>query len=173
MADNRTVEELLQAPTEGHFGGVTSQSAKKKQEFVKSDDKQVVKKADEKKRDVLSDSEASSSSADENMSEVLKDQLQVKHVVIDTHVECQEKYAKLEAVRYEYMIRYSAYFDNDKQHRKQIGVESSENVSSESENQTENDCLVVEKENEKEENPKVIAPGMFKLNVSQCVSPIS
>nr|GEX71691.1 integrase, catalytic region, zinc finger, CCHC-type, peptidase aspartic, catalytic [Tanacetum cinerariifolium] len=51
---------------------------------------------------------------------VLKDQLQVKHVVIDTHVECQEKYAKLEAERYEYMIRYSAYFDNDKQHRKQI-----------------------------------------------------
>nr|GFC06095.1 hypothetical protein [Tanacetum cinerariifolium] len=51
---------------------------------------------------------------------VLKYQLQVKHVVIDTHVECQEKYAKLEAERYEYMIRYSAYFDNDKQHRKQI-----------------------------------------------------
>nr|GEY74805.1 hypothetical protein [Tanacetum cinerariifolium] len=51
---------------------------------------------------------------------VLKDQLQVKHVVIDTHVECQEKYAKLEAERYEYMIRYSAYFDNDKQHRKHI-----------------------------------------------------
>nr|GEU32618.1 hypothetical protein [Tanacetum cinerariifolium] len=51
---------------------------------------------------------------------VLKDQLQVKHVVIDTHVECQEKYAKLEAERYEYMIRYSVYFDNDKQHRKQI-----------------------------------------------------
>nr|GEY06088.1 hypothetical protein [Tanacetum cinerariifolium] len=52
--------------------------------------------------------------------DVLKDQLQVKHVVINTHVECQEKYAKLEAERYEYMIRYSAYFDNDKQHRKQI-----------------------------------------------------
>nr|GEW28163.1 hypothetical protein [Tanacetum cinerariifolium] len=49
---------------------------------------------------------------------VLKDQLKVKHVVIDTHVECQEKYAKLEAEIYEYMIRYSAYFDNDKQHRK-------------------------------------------------------
>nr|GEV95144.1 hypothetical protein [Tanacetum cinerariifolium] len=51
---------------------------------------------------------------------VLRDQLQVKHVMIDTHVECQEKYAKLEAGRYEYMIRYSAYFNNDKQHRKQI-----------------------------------------------------
>nr|GEZ40126.1 hypothetical protein [Tanacetum cinerariifolium] len=36
-----------------------------------------------------------------------------------------------------------------------------------------NDCLVVEKECDQEENPKVIAPGMFKLNVSLCVSPIS
>nr|GFC00140.1 hypothetical protein [Tanacetum cinerariifolium] len=37
---------------------------------------------------------------------------------------------------------------------KSKGFESSENVSSESENQTENDCLVVEKEYDKEENPK-------------------
>nr|GFC75706.1 hypothetical protein [Tanacetum cinerariifolium] len=43
---------------------------------------------------VFSDSEASSSSADEKIS--------------------GEKYAKLEAERYEYMIRYSAYFDNAK-----------------------------------------------------------
>nr|GEY51629.1 integrase, catalytic region, zinc finger, CCHC-type, peptidase aspartic, catalytic [Tanacetum cinerariifolium] len=115
----------------------SSQSANKKQEFVKTDNKRVEKKDDEKKRDmsrvkcynckkewhfakdckkvkeinenmvfmaqiekVLSDSEASSSSADEKISE--------------------EKYAKLEAERHEYMIRYSAYFDNDKQHRKQI-----------------------------------------------------
>nr|GEV85182.1 hypothetical protein [Tanacetum cinerariifolium] len=212
----------------------SSQSANKKQEFVKIDNKRVEKKDDEKKRDmgrvkcynckkeghfakdckkakeinanmvfmaqiekVLSDSEASSSSADEKISEVsyylsesesesefetseyydnstyyglflnndddqeifhdaiesasenfienhidsqkdydksdvdhndseekdqlvLKDQLQVKHIVIDTHVECQEKYAKLEVERYEYMIRYSAYFGNDKQHRKHI-----------------------------------------------------
>nr|GFB59657.1 hypothetical protein [Tanacetum cinerariifolium] len=49
---------------------------------------------------------------------------------------------------------------------KSKGFESSENVCSELENQTKNDCLVVEKEYDKEENPKVIAPGMFKLNVS-------
>nr|GFC35407.1 hypothetical protein [Tanacetum cinerariifolium] len=55
---------------------------------------------------------------------------------------------------------------------KSKGFESSEKVSSESENQSKNDCLVVEKECDKKENPKVIAPGMFKLNVSQCVSPI-
>nr|GEY68891.1 integrase, catalytic region, zinc finger, CCHC-type, peptidase aspartic, catalytic [Tanacetum cinerariifolium] len=218
----------------------------------------------------------------------LKDQLQVKHVVIDTYVECQEKYTKLKAERYEYMIRYSAYFDDDKQHMKQIvdqhvlydkmsvqlveldkhfkrsrenkiefandygnlnasyvnekinfdddyfqdiinpdfkktdspfqqksllkpyvpnvilkkiiidledevvnllekekvnletieslkskGFESSETVSSESENQRENDCHVVEKQCGNMESSKVIAPGIFKLNVSHCVSPIS
>nr|GFA99489.1 hypothetical protein [Tanacetum cinerariifolium] len=56
---------------------------------------------------------------------------------------------------------------------KSKGLESSENVISESKNQSENDCLVVEKECDKEENSKVIAPGMFKLSVSQCVSPVS
>nr|GFA98194.1 hypothetical protein [Tanacetum cinerariifolium] len=55
---------------------------------------------------------------------------------------------------------------------KSKSFKSSEKVCSESENQSENDCLVVEKECDKEENPNVIAPGMFKLNVSQCVSPI-
>nr|GEU95651.1 hypothetical protein [Tanacetum cinerariifolium] len=52
--------------------------------------------------------------------DVLQDQLKVKHVVIDTHTECQAQYAKLEEERYEYMIRYSALYDNDKQHRKKI-----------------------------------------------------
>nr|GEY64679.1 hypothetical protein [Tanacetum cinerariifolium] len=52
--------------------------------------------------------------------EVLQYQLKVKHVVIDTHIECQAQYAKLEEERYEYMIRYSALYDNDKQHRKKI-----------------------------------------------------
>nr|GFC88625.1 hypothetical protein [Tanacetum cinerariifolium] len=55
---------------------------------------------------------------------------------------------------------------------KSKSFESSENVCSESENQSENDRLVVEKECDKEEKTKVIAPGMFKLNMSQCVSPI-
>nr|GFB87440.1 retrovirus-related Pol polyprotein from transposon TNT 1-94 [Tanacetum cinerariifolium] len=50
---------------------------------------------------------------------------------------------------------------------KSKSFESSEKVSFELENQSENDCLVVEKECDKEENPNVIAPGIFKLNVSQ------
>nr|GEW63138.1 hypothetical protein [Tanacetum cinerariifolium] len=49
---------------------------------------------------------------------------------------------------------------------KSKGFETSENVISESENQSENDCHVVEKKCDKVENSKLIAPGMFKLNVS-------
>nr|GEW23038.1 hypothetical protein [Tanacetum cinerariifolium] len=56
---------------------------------------------------------------------------------------------------------------------KSKGFESSENEISETENQSENDCHVVEKECDNVENPKVIAPGMFKLSVSQSVSPMS
>nr|GEY62668.1 integrase, catalytic region, zinc finger, CCHC-type, peptidase aspartic, catalytic [Tanacetum cinerariifolium] len=55
---------------------------------------------------------------------------------------------------------------------KSKGFESSENAISESENQSENDCQVVEKECRKVVNSKVIAPRMFKLSVSQSVSPI-
>nr|GEY90454.1 hypothetical protein [Tanacetum cinerariifolium] len=56
---------------------------------------------------------------------------------------------------------------------KSTGCESSENAISESKNQSENDCHVVEKECDKVENLKVIAPEIFKLSVSQTVSPIS
>nr|GFA31710.1 integrase, catalytic region, zinc finger, CCHC-type, peptidase aspartic, catalytic [Tanacetum cinerariifolium] len=52
---------------------------------------------------------------------------------------------------------------------KSHGFESSENVISESENQSENDFQVVEKECDQVENSKVIAPGMFKLNTFSSV----
>nr|GEV15900.1 putative ribonuclease H-like domain-containing protein [Tanacetum cinerariifolium] len=55
----------------------------------------------------------------------------------------------------------------------ETGVQSSEKVVYETENQSENDCQVFEKECHKVVNSKVIAPGMFELNVSQSVSPIS
>nr|GEZ46968.1 integrase, catalytic region, zinc finger, CCHC-type, peptidase aspartic, catalytic [Tanacetum cinerariifolium] len=55
---------------------------------------------------------------------------------------------------------------------KSKGFESSKTVISELKNQSENDCLVVEKECDKVENSKVIAHRMFKLSVSQRVSPI-
>nr|GEY54543.1 hypothetical protein [Tanacetum cinerariifolium] len=56
---------------------------------------------------------------------------------------------------------------------KSKGFESSENAISETENQSENDCQVVEKECDKVDNPRLISPGMFKLSASQSVSPMS
>nr|GEU38823.1 integrase, catalytic region, zinc finger, CCHC-type, peptidase aspartic, catalytic [Tanacetum cinerariifolium] len=126
---------------------------------------------------------------------VLKDQPQVKHVVIDTHVECQEKkgngfenlsyFEKAKDLRptlYDEKLTSSLkpYVSNvilkkiiidledevinllekEKVNMETIEslkskkFESSEKVCSESENQSENDCLVVEKECHKEENPK-------------------
>nr|GEX80528.1 retrovirus-related Pol polyprotein from transposon TNT 1-94 [Tanacetum cinerariifolium] len=49
---------------------------------------------------------------------------------------------------------------------KSKGFESSENPTSESENQSENDCHVVENKCDQMENSQVIALGMFKLSVS-------
>nr|GEX40786.1 hypothetical protein [Tanacetum cinerariifolium] len=55
---------------------------------------------------------------------------------------------------------------------KSKGFLCSEKEIFESENQSENDCQVVENVCDDLENPNVIAPGMFKLSVSQSVSPI-
>nr|GEW84220.1 hypothetical protein [Tanacetum cinerariifolium] len=55
---------------------------------------------------------------------------------------------------------------------KSKGFKSSEHTISELKNQSENNCQVFEKECDKVENPKVIAPRMFKLSVSHSVSPI-
>nr|GEZ32889.1 uncharacterized mitochondrial protein AtMg00810-like [Tanacetum cinerariifolium] len=250
----------------------TSQSANKKQEFVKTDNKKVEKKDDEKKRDmsrvkcynykdeqvllakdqawiesssdsdqeinlnmvfmaqiekVLSDSEARSSSVDEKISEkriekanqqrkdfenqnkdlqdkydVLKNQAttsemnnkelneQLKELIEKNNdLLAQTKQTSslkpyvpnviLEKIIIDLENEVVSLLEKEKANLETIdslkskGFESSENVSSESKNKTENDCLVVEKEYDKEKNPKVIAPGMFKLNVSQCVSQIS
>nr|GEV36370.1 integrase, catalytic region, zinc finger, CCHC-type, peptidase aspartic, catalytic [Tanacetum cinerariifolium] len=68
--------------------------------------------------------------------------------------------------------------EKDKENLKTIeslkskGFELSEAAIFESENQSENDSLEVKKECDKVENSKVIAPGMFKLSVSQTVSPV-
>nr|GEX13953.1 hypothetical protein [Tanacetum cinerariifolium] len=97
------------------------------------------------------DFKASSSSADEKISEIIID---LEDEVVNL---LEKEKANLETT----------------ESLKSKGVESNEKVCSESKNQSENDCHVVEKECDKEENPKVIVPGMFKLNVSQCVSPIS
>ncbi|GJR54028.1 hypothetical protein Tco_1404549 [Tanacetum coccineum] len=56
---------------------------------------------------------------------------------------------------------------------KSKSFETSENATSESKNQSENDCQVDKKGCDNLENSKVISSGMFKINESQSVSPIS
>nr|GEU83572.1 hypothetical protein [Tanacetum cinerariifolium] len=74
----------------------------------------------------MESSKTSSSSADDKISEVSyylsKSESEYEYETSDYYdnTTTYEKYAKLEAERYGYMIRYSTYFDNDKQHRKQI-----------------------------------------------------
>nr|GEV04258.1 retrovirus-related Pol polyprotein from transposon TNT 1-94 [Tanacetum cinerariifolium] len=241
----------------------TSQSANKKQEFIKSDDNQIVKKADEKKRDVsrvkcynckkeghfakdckkakvknykyyktkmllakkdkdeqvlLAEDQAwmeSSSDLDQEINANMVFMAQIKKVLLDSEATSSSADEKIfeddyfqEIINPDFekidspfqqtssLIPYVPnvilkkiiinledeivnLLEKEKVNLETIkslkskSFESSEKDSSESENQCENDCLVVEKECDKEENPKVIAPGMFNLNVSQCVSPIS
>nr|GEU78255.1 retrovirus-related Pol polyprotein from transposon TNT 1-94 [Tanacetum cinerariifolium] len=120
------------------------QSANKKQEFVKTDDKKVEKKADEKKRDMRK-------VKCYNCKKEIHFAKDCKKAKEDKVVNLLEKEkANLETI----------------ESLKSKGFESSENAIFESENQSENDCFEVEKECDKVENPKEIAPGMFKLSVS-------
>nr|GFA21356.1 hypothetical protein [Tanacetum cinerariifolium] len=144
---------------------------------------------------VLSDSEASSSFADEKISEVIGLGYTLMFLThIDEVLEI-EKFKRSRENKIEFAYDYgnlNASYVNEKINFEddyfqkiinpdfekinspfqQTSLESSKKVCSESKNQSENDCLVIEKERDKEENPKVIASGIFKLNVSQCVSPI-
>ncbi|GJW97554.1 retrovirus-related pol polyprotein from transposon TNT 1-94 [Tanacetum coccineum] len=156
--------------------------------------------------------------------EILQEQLKVKHVMIDTHAECQARYAKLEEENFgiekfkrarenqiEFAYDYrnlNASYVNEKKFvsddyfqeiinpdfekidssfqqtsslkpyvpnviLEKIIIDLEDEVAiTESENQSENDCQMVEKGCDNLENAKVIAPGMFKINVSQSVSPI-
>nr|GEX50518.1 reverse transcriptase [Tanacetum cinerariifolium] len=115
---------------------------------------------------VLSDSETNSSSADDKISEKTSSlkpyvlDVILEKIIIDLEDEVvsllEKEKANLETIKY----------------LKSKGFELSENAISKTENQSENDCHVVEKECDNVEIPKVIAPGMFKLSLSQSVSPI-
>nr|GEZ23568.1 hypothetical protein [Tanacetum cinerariifolium] len=117
----------LKEPTNNNLRtSSSSQSANKKQEFVKTDNKRVKKKDNEKKRDTSRvncyNCKKEGHFAKDCKKVKVKDYeyYKTKMLLAKKDKDKQEKYAKLEAERYEYMIRYPAYFDNDKQHRKQI-----------------------------------------------------
>nr|GEV34624.1 retrovirus-related Pol polyprotein from transposon TNT 1-94 [Tanacetum cinerariifolium] len=221
----------------------TSQSANKKQEFVKTDNKKVEKKDDEKKRDMsrvkcynckkeghftkdckkvkvkdyeyyktkmllakkhkdeqvlVAEDQAwmeSSSDSDQEINANMVFMAQIEKVLSDSEASsspADEKISKktsslkpyvpnviLEKIIIDLEDEVVSLLEKEKANLKTIeslkskGFESSENAISESKNQSKNDCHVVEKECDKVENSKVIAPGMFKLSVSQSVSPIS
>nr|GEX25452.1 hypothetical protein [Tanacetum cinerariifolium] len=193
----------------------TSQSANKKQEFVKTDVKKVEKKDDEKKRYMskvkcynykdeqvlLAEDQAwmeSSSDSNQEINANMVFMAQIEKVLSDSETSSSSTDDKISEVSYylsesesEYEYETLEYYDNTTTYDEVVsllekekanletieslkskGFESSENAISESENQSENDCQVVEKECDNVENSNVIAPVMFKLSVSQSVSPI-
>nr|GEU64557.1 hypothetical protein [Tanacetum cinerariifolium] len=142
---------------EGHFAKDYKKAKVKDYEYYKT--KMLLAKKDK-------DEQASSSSADEKISEQtssLKSYVPnviLEKIIIDLEDEVvsllEKERANLETIK----------------SLKSKGFESSETVSSESENQSENDCHVVEKQCGNMKSSKVIAPGMFKLNVSQHFSSV-
>nr|GEZ70576.1 hypothetical protein [Tanacetum cinerariifolium] len=115
----------------------TSQSANKKQEFVKSDDKQVLKKTDEKKRDtnkdaackedkdeqvLLAEDQAwmeSSSDSDQEINANMVFMAQIEKVLSDSEASSSSVDEKISEVSYylseserEYEFKTSEYYDN-------------------------------------------------------------
>nr|GEV43417.1 hypothetical protein [Tanacetum cinerariifolium] len=123
-------KNLIESPIDHNESAVDHYDSKRIDKSIRKFDKRIAKclkrieKANQQNKDFENQNKDLQDKYDNDdllaQTNVLKDQLQVKHVVIDTHVECQETYAKLKAERYKYMIKYSVSFDNDKQHRKQI-----------------------------------------------------
>nr|GEY06359.1 putative ribonuclease H-like domain-containing protein [Tanacetum cinerariifolium] len=115
---------------------------------------------------VLSDSEESSSSIEETIAEQTSSLKPYVPTVI------------LEKIIIDLEDKVVSLLEKEKENLEIIeslnskGFDSSENAISESKNQSKNDCHIVEKGCDNLENSKVIAPGMFKINVSPSISPI-
>nr|GEY05258.1 ribonuclease H-like domain-containing protein [Tanacetum cinerariifolium] len=115
---------------------------------------------------VLSDSEESSSSVEETIDE----QTSSLKSYVPTMI--------LEKIIIDFEDELVSLLEKEKENLEIIeslkskGFESSKNAISKSENQSENDCQEVAKGCDNLENSKVIVPGMFKITVSQSVSPI-
>nr|GEW51271.1 integrase, catalytic region, zinc finger, CCHC-type, peptidase aspartic, catalytic [Tanacetum cinerariifolium] len=163
---------------EGHFAKDCKKAKVKYYEYYKT--KMMLTKKDKDEQVLLDEdqawmesSKASSSSADEKIFEIdslFQQTSSLKPYVLNVILE--KIIIDLEDEVVNLLEKEKANLETIES-LKSKGFESSETVTFESENQNENDCLVVEKECDKVENSNVIAPGMFKLNVSQCVPPIS
>nr|GEY09359.1 integrase, catalytic region, zinc finger, CCHC-type, peptidase aspartic, catalytic [Tanacetum cinerariifolium] len=163
----------------------TSQSANKKQEFVKTDDKKVEKKDDEKKRDtskkdkdeqvLLAEDQAwmeSRSDSDQEINANIVFMAQIGKVLSDSEASSSSRFLSslkpyvptviLEKIIIDLEDEVVSLLEKGKANLETIeslktkGFESSENAISESENQSENYCQVVEKECDNVENSKIV-----------------
>nr|GEU81385.1 hypothetical protein [Tanacetum cinerariifolium] len=144
--------------------GEKMKSANKKQEFVKSDDKKEDKKADEKKRDMIKvkcynckkEGHFSKDCNKAKQTSSLKPYVLnviLEKIIIDLENEVVSLLKKEKANLEKIMSLKSK------------GFESSENAIFETENQSKNDCQVVEKECHKVKNPKNVES---KLKRKRC-----
>nr|GEZ98188.1 hypothetical protein [Tanacetum cinerariifolium] len=110
---------------ERHFAKDCKKAKVKYYEYYKT--KMLLAKKDKDEQVLLAEDQAwmeSSSDSDQEINANMVFIAQIKKVLFDLEASSsfvdekiyEEKYAKLEAERYEYTIRYSSYFDNDKQH---------------------------------------------------------
>nr|GEU35191.1 uncharacterized mitochondrial protein AtMg00810-like [Tanacetum cinerariifolium] len=138
----------------------TSQSANKKQEFFKSNDKKEDKKADEKKRD-MSKVKCYNCKKEGHFDKDYNDE-QVLFAEEQAWMESSSDFDQEINANMVFMAQIEKFFQNQ---TKVLHLMKKPLL-------RENDCQVVEIECDKEENSKVITHGMFKLSVSQSVSPI-
>nr|GEV43932.1 hypothetical protein [Tanacetum cinerariifolium] len=150
---------------EGHF--VKDCKKVKVNDYECYKTKMLLAKKDKDEQVLLAEDKAwmaSSSDSDQEINANMVFMAQIEKVISDSEASSSSANDKIS----ENLKTIESLKSNDVE----TGVESSEKVVSETENKSENDCQVVEKECDNVENSKLIAPGMFKLSVPQSVSPI-
>nr|GEY20388.1 hypothetical protein [Tanacetum cinerariifolium] len=160
---------------EGHFAKDCKKVKVKDYEYYKT--KMLLAKKDKDEQVLLAEDQAwmeSSSDSDQEINANMVFIAPFEKVLFDSETSSSSTDEKI----YE-ASRSCKSFEKEKVNLETIkslkskGFESSETAISKSENQNKNNCLVVENKRDKEENSKVITPGMYKLSVSQSVSQIS
>nr|GEZ44036.1 integrase, catalytic region, zinc finger, CCHC-type, peptidase aspartic, catalytic [Tanacetum cinerariifolium] len=147
-------------------------SSNKKQEFVKSDDKKVEKKVDEKKRD-MSRVKCYNCKKEEHFAKDYKKAKVKDYEYYKTKMLLAKKDKDEQVLLAEDQAWMESSSDTDQEiNANMVFMAQIEKVLSDSEASSSSADEKIY-ECDKKENPKVIAPGMFKLNVSHCVSPIS
>nr|GEV23916.1 hypothetical protein [Tanacetum cinerariifolium] len=161
---------LVVKQKEGHFTKDCKKAKVKDYNYYKT--KMLLAKKDDDEQVLLAEDQAwmkSSNDSDQDISAKMVFMAKMEKVLSDS----KESSSSAEETIAEHTNSLKLYVLTVIFEKIIIDLEDKVRVISESENQSENDCQVVEKGCDNLENIKVIAPGMFKINVSQSVSPIS